>query len=212
MNDMNTLEELFRGLRKGLEKAKPSKRQAVITKAVAALNLLTKLLRPTQRELTEELLTNKSAMRIRELYSGNKKLFDLASMARELGLKLQKPSMDHILIGYYFPTDRLDELKKKFERIVENDPNAALKRTFQEWRGMLRTLGSEEDIAGRIRRLVQSDGTDKIREFAKHLITKDLSTNKRLPKNASEDKLVRALAARIWHEKMQSRAQEGRYV
>jgi hypothetical protein len=209
MDQLETLIHLFEVFQERLRKAQPKKRSVALGKAVATFEALTKSLQPTQKEIKQELLTNRTAMKIREIWNGNKKLFDLTALARELGLALKKPSIDHIILGYYYPTDRLKELAIRLEGLEKLDPSIKEKQIFQEWRGRLRSKTSQAEIVAEIVLIADRDGVEILRRFAEHLDTKDLSGSKKLSKKAAIPKLVDAVAAHLWKEKMRSKAQEG---
>jgi len=209
MDQMETLVSLFGAFQERLSKAQPRKRLDALSKAIAAFESLIKNLQPTQKEIKQELLTNRTAMKIREMWNSNKKLFDLNPLARELRLALKKPGIDHIILGYYYPTDRLEELARRFEDIEKRDPAIKEKQAFQEWRGWLRSKASQAEIVSEIVLIADREGVDILRRFAEHLNTKDCSGAKKLSKKAAVPKLVDALAAHLWKEKMKSKAQEG---
>ncbi len=209
MDQLETLIHLFGVFQERLRKAQLKKSSVALSKAVATLEALIKGLQPTQKEIKQELLTNRTAMKIREMWNNNKKLFDLTPLARELGLALKKPTIDHIILGYYYPTDRLGELARTFEDIEKRDPSMKEKQTFQEWRGRLRSKRSQDEVAGEILQIAERNGVEIVRRFAEYLGTKDLSGNKKLSKKASVPKLVDAVVAHLWGEKINSRAQEG---
>ncbi len=192
----------------------PSKRLAVVKKATTALKACINVLepvpkKPTQKELKERLLTDRTALKIRTYWANHKTLIDLGAMASEVGITLKRPSIDHIIIAYYYPSNRLDELLTRFEKIAANDPVRVETQRFQEWRGQLRALSSQEEIESAVRRLMRVEGAESLRRFAVHLNTKDSSGKRKLPKTASEMKLMEAITAHLWKEKVVSKAQEG---
>ncbi len=104
----------------------------------------------------------------------------------------------------------LPALAAKLEAIVEADGSRARRDMFQQWRGELRTQTSRETIADEIRLKITSQGLPMVRCFAEHLGAKDPKSGRRLAKNATQHRLVEAVTAHLWKEKMDSRAQEGR--
>jgi len=209
MDQMATLLRLFDEFKGRVNRSPSQKKAAVLKKAIGHLEKLLKSLQPTQKEIKQELLTNRTAMMIREIWNTNKGLFNLPEMAKELSLKVKRPSIDHIIIGYYFPHDRLEQLAHRFEKIAQSDPSSEQRRVFQEWRVRLRTRMSQEEIQAELLDLVEAKGVDPVRKFAEFLTTKDLTGNRKLSKTASASRLVEALVIRLWREKMTSRAQEG---
>jgi hypothetical protein len=209
MTEKDELSALFEEFKRRLEKAKPNKRAAAIEKAIASLKTWLKGLQPTQKEIKENLLTDETAIKIRSIYSSNKGLFDLKDIARQLGLTLQRPNIDHIIIGYYHPHNHLNDLLRNFEKAAQQDPTAPRLRKFQEWRGQLRSLKSVEDVIREVERIVEKEGIDTVRGFAEHLNARDFERGKKLAKNAPVPKVVQAVASHLWSEKMRSKAQEG---
>jgi len=203
------LSALLEEFKRRLDRAKPNKRAATIEKAITSLKTWLKGLQPTQKEIKGELLTNEKAIKIRSIYNGNKGLFDLKDMARQLRLTLQKPNIDHILIGHYHPHNRLDDLLRKFEKAAQQDPTVARLKRFQEWRGQLRNLKTAEDVMREVERIVEKEGVDTVRGFADHLNARDFERDRKLAKNAPVPKLIQAVASHLWSEKMRSKAQEG---
>lgn len=215
MDDLAGLLSLFETFKEGLSKAAPSQRSEAIKKATKALAACVKLLeltpkRPTQKALKEQLLTEKTALKIRACWQQHKAIIDLGRMATEIGLKLKKPSIDHLIIAYYYPINRLQELATKVENIAANNPACIETKRFQEWRGELRAMNTLEQIGHAVQCLAQREGTETMRRFAVHLNTRDLSGKKRLAKNASPAKLVEAVSSHLWREKVVSEVQEGR--
>lgn len=209
MEQISVLLELVEKFKERLPQVPPAKQLAAVNKAIRALNTCLQSIEPTQKELKQELLTNKEAMKIRTLWDGIRKSVDLPRMAKEMGLTVKKPSLDHILLGYYYPQNRLRDLVQKFETIAASDPARAEIARFQQWRGELRALRSHPDVEEGVKRLVAAQGVDIVRRFAAHLSTKDSSGKRKLPKTARVDKLIEAVAAQLWKERLISRAQEG---
>jgi hypothetical protein len=209
MGQKDELSDLFDSFKSCLEKAKPEKRAKITPKVLRSLHVWTRALAPTQKEIKQELLTNETAIEIREIYHSDKKLFDLLPLAQDLAIFAKRPTIDHILAGYYYPENRLRQLKEKFESIVDSDPAMQRKRMFLEWRGRLRSLTSEEEIAKEINRLIASEGLKTVREFAAHLKTRDLNGKRKLPRNSALSRMVKAVSTHLWREKMTSKALEG---
>jgi hypothetical protein len=209
MAQVDELSALFEEFKRRLDKAKPNKRATAIQKAITSLETWLKGLQPTQKEIKEELLTNEKAITIRSIHNSNKGLLDLKQLAGQLRLTVEKPNIDHVIAGYYYPDNRLDDLLKRFENAALQDPTMAKLKRFQEWRGQLRSLKSAEDIASGLERLVENEGVDTVRRFAEHLNARDLERNRKLAKNAPVPKLVQAVASHLWSEKIRSKAQEG---
>jgi hypothetical protein len=214
MDELSSLLRLFETFRETLNRAAPSKRLEAIKKAATSLKACINVLepapkKPTQKELKERLLTDRTALKIRTYWTNHKTLIDLGAMAREIGITLNKPSIDHIIIAYYYPSNRLDELATRFEKIAASDPATKEIQRFQEWRGELRALKTQEEMERAVQQLLQKEGADNIRLFAAHLNTKDSSGKRKLPKTATQAKLVEAVAAHLWKEKIVSKAQEG---
>ena len=127
MDELSGLLRLFETFKEALNRAVPSKRLAVVKKATTALKACINVLepvpkKPTQKELKERLLTDRTALKIRTYWANHKTLIDLGAMASEVGITLKRPSIDHIIIAYYYPSNRLDELLTRFEKIAANDP------------------------------------------------------------------------------------------
>lgn len=214
MDELTALTNLFDEFKEALDKGAPSKRSQAVKKLMTALNACIKLLVPapkkvTQKELKEKLLTDKTALRIRALWNNHKAIIDLPSMAREVGITLKKPSIDHLIIAYYHPENRLEELAARFEEMAANDPARIEIERFQKWRGDMRALRTQEEVQRAVECLVDEKGIEVVRRFAGHLNTKDSSGRRRLPKTASRARLIDAVTAHLWKEKMVSRAQEG---
>lgn len=209
MEQTANMDRLYADMKSKLIQAPLGKRETAIKTVVAALQRALKSLQPPQTELKQTLLTDKTAMRIREIWNSNKKLFDLSVLAKELELTLKKPTLDHILLGYYHPTNRLHDLLVRFERIYAADPSREKEQRFQEWRGKIRSLRSQEEMSSELGRIVEQHGAESVREFAKQLQVKDLSGKRKLPKDAKESRLIEALSTHLWSEKQTSRAQEG---
>jgi hypothetical protein len=214
MDELSSLLRLFETFKEALNRAAPSKKLEAVKKATTALKACLNLLEPTpkkpsQKELKERLLTDRTALRIRACWDNHKALIDLVTMAHEVGLTLKKPSIDHLIIAYFYPTNKLDELLTRFEKIAANDPATKETQRFQELRGELRALKTREEIERAVQHLVQGEGAEAVRRFAVHLNTKDSSGKRKLAKTASQAKLVEAIAAHLWREKVVSKAQEG---
>jgi len=209
MDELSVLDKLFEKFKERLTKAPPAKKSEAIKKAISSLKASIKLVEPTQRDLKQELLTDKTAIKIRSLWNDAKKAIDLNAMARELGLTLKRPTIDHVMLGYYYPERKLEELAKRLEAAVANDPERIEIQQFQEWRGRLRAMNREDDIARGVQRLVEEQGEPVVRRFAVHLKTKDASGRRKLPKTASLSKVIDAVATQLWKERMVSKAQEG---
>jgi len=114
------------------------------------------------------------------------------------------------VVTAYYHNNALQELARKLEDIVRADGSRARKDMFQQWRGELRTLTSQEIVANEIRIKIIEQGLASVRSFAEHLGAKDPETRRKLAKNATEKRLIEAVTAHLWKEKMDSRAQEGR--
>ena len=124
-------------------------------------------------------------------------------------MTVKKPTLDHVVTVHYHKNALLD-LAGKLEAIVRADGSRARKDMFQQWRGELRTLTSQEIVANEINLKITEHGLDLVRSFAEHLGAKDPATRRKLARNASEKRLIEAVTAHLWKEKMDSRAQEGR--
>lgn len=215
MDELTLLTKLYDRFKVALDKAPSAKRAQAVKKAATALDACIKLLeaapkKPTQKELKEQLLTDSTALRIRSHWNNHKAVIDLPAMGREVGIGLKKPTIDHLIIAYYYPDDRLEELAKRFDEIAANDPATVEIQRFQKWRGEFRSLLTQEEIRRAVERLVKDEGIEVVRRFAMHLNTKDSSGRQRLRKTATPAKLIEAVAAQLWKEKMVSKAQEGR--
>lgn len=158
----------------------------------------------------EQLLTNKSAIRIREVWQRHKRLFDLRLLAAEAELDLKRVNLDHILTAYYYPVDRLSELEKRFEEIARHDQVEAKRKTYTEWRAKLRSLKSPEEMETGLSALIRLHDETSVREFAEYLRTRHISSKTRLRKDAQIDALIKAVANQLWQERLDIRAQEGR--
>lgn len=209
MDRMQHLCDLIETFKARLEKSSPKKRKAVIEKAVKAVKSWTESLTPSQAELKKELLTNSTAIRIREIYSTHKKSINLLSFAKDLGLTIKRPSVDHIIIGHYYPVDRLDELAAKLETLAQADPAVQARKKFQDWRARLKSLQSKDLIADEMDQLIDDHGLQAVRDFAAYLKTKSPTGRGMLGKRAKRENVVKAVAAHLWTEKMTTRAQEG---
>lgn len=214
MDELSTLLHLFEKFKEVLVGAASSKKSAAIKKASTALKNCISFLEPptkktTQKELKERLLTDGTASRIRNRWAQNKALIDLGAIAHEVGLTLKRPTIDHIIIAFYYPSNRLEELATRFEKLAVSNPGIIEIQRFQGWRGELRALKSKEQIQSALQELLQNEGIEIIRRFAVHLNTRDLSGKRKLPKSAPEAKLVDAVAGQLWKEKIISKAQEG---
>jgi hypothetical protein len=215
MDELTALLRLFETFKEALHKAAPSKQLEAIKKATTGLKACINLVaptpkKPTQKELKERLLADRKALKIRALWTAHKTCVDLRGMADEVGLMHKKPSIDHIVMAYYYPSNRLDELLDRFEGIAANDPAAKEIKRLQDLRGALRALHTLEEIENALLVLVQEEGLGAMRRFAVHLDTKDSSGKRRLAKTASQGALVKAVAAHLWTEKKRSEAQEGK--
>lgn len=209
MDDLSVLLALFETFTDRLNKAAPSKRIAAIRRGIGSLKACIKLVEPTQKELKQDLLTNKTAMRIRTLWNDCRKLIDLNVIAKEAGLTLKRPSLDHVVLAYYHPKNRLEDLLKRLEAIAASDPARVEIQLFQEWRGHLRALPNQEAVAKAVEALVTERGEKVAKGFAAYLNAKDISGKRKLPKNAPLPKLVEAVACHLWNERIVSKAQEG---
>ncbi|MFC1834937.1 hypothetical protein ACFL2Q_09405 [Thermodesulfobacteriota bacterium] len=209
MDRLDELTQQFESFKRLLIETTPKKRATAIKNALTNLKKLSKSLEPPKKELKAKLMTHPTAIEIREIYADNKRIIDLKPLADDLGLTLKKPTIDHILIGHFYPTDRLNQLADRFREMQKSDPARGNKQLYQEWRGRLRSLGSQDLIAKEVERLIEEQGTDQVRGFAAHVKTKELTSKRKLAKNASVERLVAALAGKLWSEKMTSRAQEG---
>jgi hypothetical protein len=214
MDELTALTNLFEKFKEALDKGAPSTRSQAVKKLTTALNACIKLLVPapkkvSQKELKEKLLTDRTALRIRALWNNHKAIIDLPSMARDVGIPVKKPTIDHLIIAYYYPENRLDELAERFDEIAANDPARIELERFQKWRGELRALRTAEEVGRAVERLVDEEGVEVVRRFAGHLDVKDSSGKRRLAKNALQPRLIDAVTASLWKEKMVSKAQEG---
>ncbi len=214
MDELTALTNLFEKFKEALDKGAPSERSQAVKKLTTALNACIKLLVPppkkvTPKELKERLLTDRTALRIRALWNNHKAVIDLPSMAREVGIALKKPSIDHLIIAYYHPVNRLEQLAEKFDEIAANDPARIEIERFQKWRGDLRGLRTKEEVDREVESLVEREGIEVVRRFAGHLNAKDSSGKRKLRKDASLAKLIDSVTSHLWQEKMVSKAQEG---
>ncbi|MEW6348683.1 MAG: hypothetical protein AB1646_06445 [Thermodesulfobacteriota bacterium] len=163
----------------------------------------------SRAEIRNKLLTDPIALKIRETWTENRRLIDLKALARDAGVTVKNPTLDHVVAAYY-QRRGLPALSGKLEAIAKADGSRAKREMFQQWRGELRTLTSKENIADEIRLKIARQGLPTVRSFAEHLGTRDPNNRKKLAKNATEQRLVDAVTAHLWKEKMDSRAQEGR--
>jgi hypothetical protein len=209
MEHASNITDLFDKFISLMEKAPKKKQQAAAKTAETDLKKWIKKLEPTQKDLKQQLITHPTAINIRELYNNNKKSIDLKSLANELGLNLKKPTIDHIMIGHFYPRDNLSELEQRLMKQADSDPAARDGKVFIEWRGMLRSCDSEKQIKSNLEELISKEDIGSLRRFAEYMKTKDNRGNRKLPTNASKDDLVKALAAQLWKEKMKDRALEG---
>jgi hypothetical protein len=115
-----------------------------------------------------------------------------------------------VIFVHYYPKNRLEDLAKRLEQVVANDPREIEVQHFQELRGKMRTLRSRDEVDNAVQRVVDREGPEFVRRFAAHLKTKDISGKRRLPSNASVNKLVEAVVMHLWKERMDSKAQEGK--
>jgi hypothetical protein len=209
MDKMEHLYELIEAFKSQLARTPPKNRTATIEKAIKSLKSWTKSLRPSQTQLKKELLTNPTAIRIRQIYGDHKKSINLRLFGEELGLTVKTPTLDHILIGYYYPLDRLHDLTTRFEALANADPATQARKKFQDWRSELKSCGSKDSIADELDRLITDHGLEAVREFAAYLKTKSSTGRGKLGRRASRANVVKAVAAHLWNEKMTTRAQEG---
>ncbi len=164
---------------------------------------------PSRADIRKKLLTDPVALKIRETWTENRRLIDIKAFARDAGVTVKNPTLDHVVAVYYQKNGLLD-LAGKLEEIVKADGSRAKRDMFQQWRGELRTLTSQETIADEIRLKITQQGLPMVRAFAEHLGAKDPKSRRKLAKNATQQRLVDAVTAHLWKEKMDSRAQEGR--
>ncbi|MDQ7784145.1 MAG: hypothetical protein RDU20_14770 [Desulfomonilaceae bacterium] len=215
MDELKDLTNLFEKFKEALARGAASKRSQAVKKLTTALDSCIKLLvptpkKPTQKDLKEQLLADGTALRIRSVWNNHKAIIDLPAMAREVGITLKKPTIDHLIIAYYHPENRLKELATRLDEIAANDPARIEIDRFQKLRGELRALRTREEMESAVERLVDEEGIEMVRRFAGHLNAKDSSGKRKLPKNASQTRVIDAVSAHLWKEKMVSKAQEGR--
>lgn len=210
MSELNELLDLLDRFKQRIGNAPATKRRTVSQQAVKSVKGWLKKLQPSQKDLKKELLTHPQAMEIREIWDGNKKLLPMNDLARELGLTVKKPTIDHILLGFYYPEDRLDELAARLKKAAANDPALAEREAFVDLRARLRSQTSQDSITEELERIADNDGVDKLRRFAEAIRTKDPKSNRKLSKRAKPDRLIDAISHQLWHEKLKSKAQEGR--
>ena len=140
---------------------------------------------PSRADIRKTLLTDPIALKIQEIWSDNRRIIDVRALAADSGVTVKNPTLDHVVTAYY-QKNALHELAGKLEAIVRADGSRARKDMFQQWRGELRTLTSQEIMAHEIKIKITDQGLALVRSFAEHLGARDPNTRRKLAKNATE--------------------------